>query len=103
VQHVDALFPRNERLVLALQCEPGRVALVCVGATAVGCISSPFTGTTLDEPLPVRRGDEVARFNLGSTVVLLFPPQVRLRSLAEGDRLHYGEAIADDRREQPSA
>ena len=104
VTHLPDLFPRNERLLCYLDGPLGRVAVVAVGAYNVGRISAAFDpgwnapagksawvtnrrGTQdatreYDPPVPVRRGEEIMTFHLGSTVVLLFEPG-RL-TLAEG-------------------
>ena len=83
VRHVDGLFTRNERVsVLIDSAEFGPVAVVLVGAANVGRISLAFdsllsnTGGALrvvtpPTPLPIRRGDDLGAFNLGSTVVML--------------------------------
>lgn len=114
VLHVDRLFPRNERLLCTIDGPLGRIAVVAVGAYNVGRISAAFDplwnggprgwitnrGTRTDEerrydpPLPVERGAEVMAFHLGSTVVLLFEPGVRLQPLEPGARIRLGSAIA---------
>lgn len=83
VRHVEGLFAVNERVVVHLESERfGPLAVVLVGATNVGRISLAFSPlrsnagrpggeTRPPEPIPVARGDELGRFNLGSTVVLL--------------------------------
>jgi phosphatidylserine decarboxylase len=79
-RHVPRLLTRNERVALFVETEAlGRVAVVLVGAMIVGRISVTALGLgrvpagdhELDPPLDLRRGDEVGRFHLGSTVVLL--------------------------------
>lgn len=94
VQHLPDLFARNERLVCYLDGPLGHVAVVAVGAYNVGRISAAFDpewnappgasawvtnrrgvqGETkaYDPPVPVRQGEEIMTFHLGSTVVLLF-------------------------------
>jgi phosphatidylserine decarboxylase len=85
VNNVPGVFARNERLVVEIQSEnSGLLALVAVGATNVGSITATFdpirtnqagaraVTTRFAEPIPVRRGDELARFNMGSTVVLVW-------------------------------
>jgi phosphatidylserine decarboxylase len=96
VMHVPDLFARNERLLCYLDGPLGRVAVVAVGAYNVGRISAAFDrewnaapgsdgwvtnrrGTeaatkTYDPPVPVRQGDHIMTFHLGSTVVLVFEP-----------------------------
>jgi phosphatidylserine decarboxylase len=96
VMHVPDLFARNERLLCYLDGPLGRVALVAVGAYNVGRISAAFDrewnaapgadgwvtnrrGTDAETklyapPVPVRQGDHVMTFHLGSTVVLVCEP-----------------------------
>jgi phosphatidylserine decarboxylase len=100
VRNVRDLFARNERLVLRLDTALGAMALVCVAATGVGNISVAFSdpaggngaGGTLS--LPVSRGDELAAFNLGSTVILVFEPQRMVAAeLAPGQEVRVGMAL----------
>jgi phosphatidylserine decarboxylase len=83
VRSVPGLFTRNERVAVFMESEDlGPVAVVLVGAANVGRITLGFTSLKTnsgaaagrggpDAPLPVRRGEELGAFNLGSTVVLL--------------------------------
>jgi phosphatidylserine decarboxylase len=85
--NVDALFARNERLVCYFDATGGPMAMVLVGAMIVAGIATAWSGQvvpparrprTLDyrqPPAQVRlaRGEEMGRFFLGSTVILLFP------------------------------
>jgi phosphatidylserine decarboxylase len=79
-RHIPKLFVRNRRVVIDIESnELGRVALVMVGALVVGKISVNVLGSSDVEegdhpivpPMPVRRGDELGAFHLGSTCVLL--------------------------------
>jgi phosphatidylserine decarboxylase len=83
VRHVEGLFAVNERVAVLLETDAfGPVAVVLVGATNVGRISLSFTDLRTNsgasaglvippQPIPIRRGDELGAFNLGSTVVML--------------------------------
>ena len=84
---VPGLFARNERVVCMFDTPLGQMALVLVGATIVGSMATvwhglvnpPRPGTVrqwdyTDKPVDLRKGDEMGRFLLGSTVVLLFEP-----------------------------
>lgn len=78
-----SLFARNERVIAIFNTSVGRVAVVLVGAMIVGSIEM-ITGTItpprhksiqhwkLDAPIYVKRGEEIGRFKLGSTVIVLF-------------------------------
>lgn len=83
---VPNLFARNERLVCIFDTERGPVAVILVGAMIVAGIETVFSGqvtplpkqvVTTDyqrtAPITLEKGDELGRFLLGSTVVLLFP------------------------------
>jgi len=83
---VPGLFARNERVVCVFETPLGPMVLVLVGATIVGSMATvwhgqvnpPRTGTLRswdysDQQIELRQGEEMGRFLLGSTVVLLFP------------------------------
>ncbi len=82
---VPGLFARNERVVCSFDTPLGPMALVLVGATIVGSMATvwhgqvnpPRTGQPrrwdyAGQPITLRQGEEMGRFMLGSTVVLLF-------------------------------
>ena len=90
----------NERCVLRLETQRGPLLLVLVGALNVGRIrvlgQSPSEELqTLDPPRAFARGEEIARFELGSTIVLLAPPKGPSPdpALTPGTRLRLGQAI----------
>jgi phosphatidylserine decarboxylase len=83
---VPGLFAQNERVVCVFESKHGPFALVLVGATIVGSMATVWHGVVNpprpgqlrewrydDQQLGFRQGDEMGRFLLGSTVVLLFP------------------------------
>jgi phosphatidylserine decarboxylase len=101
---VPQVFCRNERVVCWLEADFGRVAVVLVGALNVSSISLTGRGEvpsglahTWVPPDHVRlpKGAELGRFNLGSTVVALFPRgTIRWdERLASGTRLLMGARI----------
>ena len=83
---VPGLFARNERVVCVFDSEFGPFVLTLVGATIVGSMATVWHGVVNpprpgmlrewrydDRQLQLRQGDEMGRFLLGSTVVMLFP------------------------------
>ncbi len=89
VQHVPRLFARNERLVCHFDTDFGPMAVVMVGALLVSGVETiwsgeeiPAYGTTTTtknyrgEEITVARFEEMARFNYGSTVIVLLPAGV---------------------------
>lgn len=108
-RNVPELFARNERIVCEFATDAGRFVLVLVGALFVGSMSTVWADemmihhrrapTRLGPPANVvlERGQEMGRFNMGSTVILLHEPQ-RARwsdSLLPGARVRMGERIGD--------
>jgi phosphatidylserine decarboxylase len=107
---VPGLFARNERVVCAFDSERGPWVLVLVGATIVGSMATvwhgvvnpPRPGTVRDwryegdKAVVLKRGDEMGRFLLGSTVVLLLPPDPLVFNPAwqPGGAIRMGEAMA---------
>jgi phosphatidylserine decarboxylase len=81
--HVPKLFARNERVLTLFDTAFGQVALVMVGALNVGSMATVWAGditpaarrviTRLPpQDVSLEKGEELGRFNMGSTVILLF-------------------------------
>ena len=83
---VPGLFARNERVVCVFDADFGSFVLVLVGATIVGSMATVWHGIVNppragkirewlygDEQARLGKGEEMGRFLLGSTVVMLFP------------------------------
>jgi phosphatidylserine decarboxylase len=83
---VPGLFARNERVVCLFESDHGPFVLALVGATIVGSMATVWHGVVNpprpghlrdwsygDRELRYRQGEEMGRFLLGSTVVMLFP------------------------------
>lgn len=70
------VFPRNERCVLRFETERGPLLLVLVGALNVGRIRVLGVDPANARPVarPYARGEELARFEMGSTVIVVAPP-----------------------------
>jgi phosphatidylserine decarboxylase len=109
VRGVPGLFARNERVVCHFEGEHGPFVLALVGATIVGSMATAWHGVvnpprpgTLREwrydgqPVALKQGDEMGRFLLGSTVVLLFAagPLRFDPAWAPGRAIRMGEAMA---------
>lgn len=86
VRTIERLFARNERLVCLFDTPAGPMALVLVGAMLVAGMETVWSGSVTpphgqaprterfdDDRVALARGDEMGRFNTGSTVILLFP------------------------------
>ena len=85
-ENVPSLFARNERLVCEFESdEVGKFVMVLVGATIVGSMATVWHGLVKrgsnkqiqsfdysEQNISFNKGDEMGRFLLGSTVILLF-------------------------------
>ena len=106
---VPRLFARNERVINVFETEFGPMVLIMVGAIFVSSMETVWHGevnTTrkgnvrewqYDGSLKLAKGDEMGRFNMGSTVILLYPNgAVEQNSLMEPTQtLRLGQRIAD--------
>jgi phosphatidylserine decarboxylase len=105
---VPGLFARNERVVCEFTGHAGPFVLVLVGATIVGSMATTWHGTVTPPrragvrewryaagDVSLAQGEEMGRFLLGSTVVLLFPPGAAafVPSWREGHAIRMGEAM----------
>ena len=89
VRHVPRLFARNERLVCHFDTDFGPMAMVMVGALLVSGVETVWSGEEIPaygnrvtrkdyrgQGITLERFAEMARFNYGSTVIVLLPPGV---------------------------
>jgi phosphatidylserine decarboxylase len=105
-QHVPRLFARNERVLTWFDTAFGEFSLVLVGALNVGSIATVWAGdiapaakrvvTQLPpQALLLAGGAELGRFNMGSTVILLFQAgRARwLPAVSAGMRVRLGQSL----------
>jgi phosphatidylserine decarboxylase len=112
VRTVPRLFARNERLVAIFATDAGPMAMVLVGAINVAAIETVWSGLVTPPPRPrievdnmehtaieLARGAEMGRFNMGSTVILLFGKDRVdwLDSLQAEQTLRTGQALGKRR------
>lgn len=84
---VPRLFARNERVVAFFETELGKMAMVFVGAIFVSSIETVWQGVITppagsvvrrwNYDLKFSQGQEIGRFNMGSTVILLFEKRIQ--------------------------
>jgi phosphatidylserine decarboxylase len=99
------VYTLNERMVLRFATPLGPCLVVMVAGWGVGNITLPLDPTfrpraralaarSWAPPVPVRRGQWVATFELGSTVVLLTPPAADVRCLVSpNEEVKYGQPV----------
>jgi len=99
-RHIPQLFVRNQRAAIVIDTPGlGRVTVVMVGAVIVGRITVTVLGGPdvspgtypMQPPRPVRKGEEIGIFHLGSTVVLLLEPGLAVAR--EPGPIRFGESL----------
>jgi len=121
VRQVPRLFARNERMVCVFDTTHGPMAVILVGALFVGSMETAWGGPpawvnlhelhkphrhagakyadySLDaEPVTLARGGEMGRFNMGSTVILLFAENAMKLEAAmrEGVPVRVGQRLGE--------
>lgn len=108
--NVPNLFARNERVICHFETELGPMALILVGAIFVSSIETVWHGVVTpptrndvrqwhyqQQNIELNKGDELGRFNMGSTIIMLFGEQtLRWQShLQNGVAVKMGEAVAE--------
>lgn len=107
---VPGLFARNERVVCLFDTAHGPLAMVLVGATIVGSMATTWHGV-VNPPrradvqrweypagtVSLQRGQEMGRFLLGSTVVMLWPsaPMQLNPQWGAGSPVRLGQPLAE--------
>lgn len=107
-ENIDELFARNERVVAFFDTPAGPMAMVMVGAIFVSSIETVWHGevtpprhnqvrswTYKPEEHTFNKNDEMARFNMGSTIVLLYGKDniAWAEGLAAGQTVRHGQVI----------
>lgn len=103
---IPNLYARNERLVSIFDTEIGPIAVIMIGALIVGSIQTvwmqqPFRSHQIENITPsqdieLKQGDELGRFLLGSSVIVLLPKRSLAWSanLEAGNDLRLGQILA---------
>lgn len=110
VRQIDNLFARNERVICIFDTAAGPLVLVLVGAILVSSTETVWAGEITpnknknvtvvdyaDNQVTLEKGEEMGRFNMGSTVVMLLPSGTisDLAGNGAGDPVKVGQRLAD--------
>jgi phosphatidylserine decarboxylase len=110
VKTISELFTKNERAICLFDTPAGPMAMVLVGATIVGSISTEWHGEVSpnklkqvtvwdysDKDISLKKGEKMGKFYLGSTVILLFGQDAVsfVDGLESGKPVKLGEPLAD--------
>ena len=106
VDDIDPVFARNERLVFYFDSDYGEIALVMVGAIFVGSMETSWEGQITppynksvktfeydSRQIKLSKGEELGRFNMGSTVILLLPHNVSKMNFEFNKTLKMGQSL----------
>jgi phosphatidylserine decarboxylase len=105
---ISGLFEKNERLSFLLNSTLGDVWMIMVGAFGVGRMTtsvhstitntnSPAEKTDFSPPPTLKRNEEIGRFELGSTVILVWPPSEKeqIWLIEESQPIKLGQPILE--------
>jgi len=106
VDDIDQVFARNERLVCYFDSEYGEIALVMVGAIFVGSMETSWEGQITppykksvrtfeydSRQIKLSKGEELGKFNMGSTVILLLPHNAPSMDIEFNKTLKMGQSL----------
>ena len=99
VNKIPNLYIKNQRLVNVFNNQISPFILILVAALNVSSITTAWQSNLekKEKPIMLSKGEEMGQFNLGSTVLLLFPETSEMQwfdTLREGGNLRMGEIIA---------
>ena len=110
VNNIPRLFARNERCVCYFETEQGPMAMILVGAINVSAIETVWHGLITSEAKKIKRfnyqdkemmferGEEMGRFNLGSTVIVLATDKMIIdEKMTAGAEIKLGQCLAKER------
>ena len=108
VNNINNVFARNERLVCLFDTDFGEMALVLVGAIFVGSMETTWAGQITPpytklvktynyegRQIKISKGDELGRFNMGSTVILILPQDSPRLNLEASQDLKMGQSLTE--------
>ena len=110
VRTVPNIFSRNERVVCVFETKYGKMLMILVGALFVGSIGTVWAGEITpprldhiaehvyqdDEQIELKKGEEMGRFNMGSTVILLLNQDFVKLNLTPEQVVNIGTAISSE-------
>lgn len=106
VRRVPNLFARNERVVATFETDIGLMSLILVGAINVAAIETVWHGLITPpqgkqvsrlnyadaDAITLTKGEEMGRFNMGSTIIVLLENKARWRlDMQPGDSIRMGQ------------
>ena len=107
VNNIPRLFARNERCICYFETDQGPMAMILIGAINVSAIETVWHGLITSEAKKIKRfdysneniildrGEEMGRFNLGSTVIVLATDKMKIaEDMIAGAEIKLGQCLA---------
>lgn len=103
---IAGLFAKNERVVLEFTADNGEnFLMILVGAVNVGSVETVFHGEICPNGYSqsvdlaaneeyLNKGDELGRFNLGSTIIFITPPRNHTWKIHDNQKTRLGQLMA---------
>lgn len=106
---IDSIFARNERVICLFKTDVGYMAVILVGAMLVGSMATSWHGVITpphsnnskeiktwdysDNPIEIKKAEEIGFFQMGSTVICLFSDRLDLNPQLINQHLLLGQEL----------
>ena len=98
LKNIPDLYSRNQRMISFFQYLDYEFSMIMVAALNVADIEKKWSNSEIaNQLINIKQGEEYSRFNLGSTVILIFPEECKLQwcqSLNKNQNIQLGQLLA---------
>lgn len=98
LKSIPDLYSRNQRMVSFFQNANYEFSMIMVAALNVADINKKLSNAEIaSQPVSIKQGEEYSRFNLGSTVLMIFPKECNLQwrdNLNKNQNIQLGQLLA---------
>jgi phosphatidylserine decarboxylase len=98
LKSIPDLYSRNQRMVSFFQNANYEFSMIMVAALNVADINKKWSNAEIArQPVSIKQGEEYSRFNLGSTVLMIFPKECNLQwrdNLNKNQNIQLGQLLA---------
>ena len=98
LKNIPDLYSRNQRMISFFQNSNYEFSMIMVAALNVADINKKWSNAEIArQPVSIKQGEEYSRFNLGSTVLMIFPKECKLQwreNLNKNQNIQLGQLLA---------
>lgn len=98
LKSIPDLYSRNQRMISFFQNSNYEFSMIMVAALNVADINKKWSNAEIArQPVSIKQGEEYSRFNLGSTVLMIFPKECNLQwrdNLNKNQNIQLGQLLA---------